>query len=176
MRFRLSFIAFLVASLLLALPALSAAAPGKGKPLVGARSLGDPLLPQLGNGGYDVDALPDRARLRPGRERLRLGGDDDRRHRDAEAEGVQPRLPGPRRLRGDRERPRGRLQPGRGDPGPEHRPGRHPADEAGGRRRSRRRGRRRAATSPSWSTTRARRSRSPTRTRRSRAGSPRAIR
>ncbi len=54
MRFRLSFIAFLVASLLLALPALSAAAPGKGKPVDGARSLGDPLLPQIGNGGYDV--------------------------------------------------------------------------------------------------------------------------
>ncbi|HWO48288.1 MAG TPA: hypothetical protein VNM42_00380, partial [Solirubrobacterales bacterium] len=54
MRFRLSFIAFLVVSLSLALPALSAAAPGKGKPVDGARSLGDPLLPQIGNGGYDV--------------------------------------------------------------------------------------------------------------------------
>ena len=30
--------------------------PGKGlgKPGAGARSLGDPLLPQIGNGGYDV--------------------------------------------------------------------------------------------------------------------------
>jgi hypothetical protein len=30
--------------------------PGKGlgKPVAGDRSLGDPLLPQLGNGGYDV--------------------------------------------------------------------------------------------------------------------------
>jgi len=54
MRFRLSFIAFLVVSLSLALPALSAAAPGKGKPVDGARTLGDPLLPQIGNGGYDV--------------------------------------------------------------------------------------------------------------------------
>ena len=56
MRFRLSFVAFLVLSMLLALPALSAAAPGKGKgkPVDGARSLGDPLLPQIGNGGYDV--------------------------------------------------------------------------------------------------------------------------
>jgi hypothetical protein len=54
MRFRLSFIAFLVVSLLLALPAFSAAAPGKGKPVDGARSLGDPLLPQIGNGGYDA--------------------------------------------------------------------------------------------------------------------------
>ena len=38
-------------------PAMSVAAPGGqggGKPVVGARSLGDPLLPQLGNGGYDV--------------------------------------------------------------------------------------------------------------------------
>jgi aminopeptidase N len=38
-------------------PAQSVAAPGGqggGKPVVGARSLGDPLLPQLGNGGYDV--------------------------------------------------------------------------------------------------------------------------
>ena len=56
MRFRLSFVAFLALSMLLALPALSAAAPGKGKgkPVDGARSLGDPLLPQIGNGGYDV--------------------------------------------------------------------------------------------------------------------------
>ena len=28
--------------------------PGKDKPVAGSRSLGDPLLPQLGNGGYDV--------------------------------------------------------------------------------------------------------------------------
>ena len=28
--------------------------PGGGKPVAGARSLGDPLLPQIGNGGYDV--------------------------------------------------------------------------------------------------------------------------
>lgn len=27
---------------------------GSGKPVAGARSLGDPLLPQLGNGGYDA--------------------------------------------------------------------------------------------------------------------------
>ena len=27
---------------------------GKGKPVAGSRSLGDPLLPQLGNGGYDA--------------------------------------------------------------------------------------------------------------------------
>ncbi len=28
--------------------------PGKDKPVAGSRSLGDPLLPQLGNGGYDA--------------------------------------------------------------------------------------------------------------------------
>jgi hypothetical protein len=50
---------------LLALPALGAAkgggqrhghahGHGHGKPSAGARSLGDPLLPQIGNGGYDV--------------------------------------------------------------------------------------------------------------------------
>jgi hypothetical protein len=32
-----------------------AGVPGKGKPSAGARSLGDPLFPQLGNGGYDVE-------------------------------------------------------------------------------------------------------------------------
>jgi aminopeptidase N len=39
------------------LPAAAVAAPGgngNGKPTAGARSLGDPLLPQLGNGGYDA--------------------------------------------------------------------------------------------------------------------------
>jgi aminopeptidase N len=41
-----------------ALPAAATAQPGgngQGKPSVGARSLGDPLLPQLGNGGYDAE-------------------------------------------------------------------------------------------------------------------------
>lgn len=47
------------ALLVVALPAASSAhsgspGPGGGKPVVGARSLGDPLLPQIGNGGYDV--------------------------------------------------------------------------------------------------------------------------
>ena len=47
-----------IALLLLALPATAAATPGgkgKGMPTVGARTLGDPLLPQIGNGGYDVE-------------------------------------------------------------------------------------------------------------------------
>ena len=36
---------------------ISTAAPSGAdlpRPLIGARTLGDPLLPQLGNGGYDV--------------------------------------------------------------------------------------------------------------------------
>ena len=55
-RFRIAI--FAVGLLLVALPAVSAAAPGgggKGKPSNGARTLGDPILPQIGNGGYDVD-------------------------------------------------------------------------------------------------------------------------
>ena len=55
-RFRIA--VFAVGLLLLALPAVSAAAPGgdrKGKPSNGARTLDDPILPQIGNGGYDVD-------------------------------------------------------------------------------------------------------------------------
>ena len=42
----------------LVVPAAAAAPPGgqgQGKPTDGARTLGDPLLPQIGNGGYDVD-------------------------------------------------------------------------------------------------------------------------
>ena len=47
-----------IALVALALPASAIAAPGgqgQGKPSDGARTLGDPLLPQIGNGGYDVD-------------------------------------------------------------------------------------------------------------------------
>jgi aminopeptidase N len=46
-----------IALLALSVPATAAAAPGgkgKGKPIVGAQTLGDPLLPQIGNGGYDA--------------------------------------------------------------------------------------------------------------------------
>jgi aminopeptidase N len=48
---------FGIALLIALLPAAATAAPGggTGKPSAGARSLGDPLLPQLGNGGYDVE-------------------------------------------------------------------------------------------------------------------------
>ena len=45
------------ALLVVALPSAGNADPGGkggGKPVAGARSLGDPLLPQIGNGGYDV--------------------------------------------------------------------------------------------------------------------------
>jgi aminopeptidase N len=52
---------FVIAVSSVAVPVTGAAAPGghnhghgHGKPVVGARSLGDPLLPQLGNGGYDA--------------------------------------------------------------------------------------------------------------------------
>ena len=53
---RFAVMAILVAGL--AVPATAgagdAADVGPGTPVAGARSLGDPLLPQLGNGGYDV--------------------------------------------------------------------------------------------------------------------------
>jgi aminopeptidase N len=48
---------FIAALSALALPMAADAAPGgagHGKPTAGARTLGDPLLPQIGNGGYDV--------------------------------------------------------------------------------------------------------------------------
>src|SRR5262245_40664309 len=52
---------FVIAVSSVAVPVTGAAAPGghghghgHGKPVVGARSLGDPLLLQLGNGGYDA--------------------------------------------------------------------------------------------------------------------------
>jgi len=49
-------VAFVVGILLLVVPAAAQAGKrqGGGKPVDGARSLGDPLLPQIGNGGYDV--------------------------------------------------------------------------------------------------------------------------
>ncbi|MQA73619.1 MAG: M1 family peptidase [Solirubrobacterales bacterium] len=58
---------------LLAFPATSAAAPGGqgyGKPSDGARSLGDPLLPQLGNGGYDAEHYRIELDYDPGANRL----------------------------------------------------------------------------------------------------------
>ncbi len=48
---------FVIALTTVTVPLTGAAAPGghgHGKPVAGARSLGDPLLPQLGNGGYDA--------------------------------------------------------------------------------------------------------------------------
>lgn len=55
MRGRLTGILLVVTSLALPVAgSAQAAPPGGGTPVAGARSLGDPLLPQLGNGGYDV--------------------------------------------------------------------------------------------------------------------------
>ena len=55
MRGRLTGILLVVASLTVPLAGAAQAEPGgKGKPVAGSRSLGDPLLPQLGNGGYDA--------------------------------------------------------------------------------------------------------------------------
>ncbi len=58
MAFTRAWITGLVLALIsLVLPTAVAAKPGglgHGKPSAGARSLGDPLLPQIGNGGYDV--------------------------------------------------------------------------------------------------------------------------
>ena len=54
---RPTFVITAAACLVVAVPAASSANPGNpnsGKPVAGARSLGDPLLPQIGNGGYDV--------------------------------------------------------------------------------------------------------------------------
>jgi aminopeptidase N len=53
---RRGWLAMVVGSVLLVAPgALAAqAAAADGKPVAGARTLNDPLLPQLGNGGYDV--------------------------------------------------------------------------------------------------------------------------
>ena len=55
---RRRWLAIVVGTALLVAPggiAAQAAPNGKGKPVAGERSLGDPLLPQRGNGGYDVE-------------------------------------------------------------------------------------------------------------------------
>jgi aminopeptidase N len=57
MNVRLRTVAAVVSILALAAVLPAAAEAGKhhrGKPVAGARTLGDPLLPQIGNGGYDV--------------------------------------------------------------------------------------------------------------------------
>ena len=54
-------------------PAAATAKPGGdtgGKPTAGARSLGDPLLPQLGNGGYDVEHYRIRLKYEPDNNEL----------------------------------------------------------------------------------------------------------
>ncbi|MEZ5184157.1 MAG: hypothetical protein R2720_00290 [Candidatus Nanopelagicales bacterium] len=62
MGFQAGLVAAASALLVVFTPGSSSAAPtghghghGNGKPVAGARTLGDPLLPQVGNGGYDVD-------------------------------------------------------------------------------------------------------------------------
>ena len=55
LRGRLTGILLVVLSLIVPVAgAAQAALAGKARPVVGARTLGDPLLPQLGNGGYDA--------------------------------------------------------------------------------------------------------------------------
>ena len=52
---------------------------GGGKPVTGARSLGDPLLPQLGNGGYDVEHYTIELDYDPVANRFDQRDHDDRR-------------------------------------------------------------------------------------------------
>lgn len=49
-------VAVVLGSVMLVVPAAAEAGKrhGEGKPVAGARTLGDPLLPQIGNGGYDA--------------------------------------------------------------------------------------------------------------------------
>ena len=102
-------------------------------------------------------ATTDRARLRPGGERLRLGDDDDHATAtqklnefslDFQDDSTSRRGDGQRRAR-----PTSRRSDG--EPLDRARSGGHPADEAGRRRRSRRRAEGGHATSRSRSTTRA---------------------
>ena len=76
-------------------PAMSMAAPGgrdDGKPVVGlVRS--DPLLPQLGNGGYDVEHYRIKLDYDPTTTSSRRRGPRSAPPRP-EAQRVQPRLPG----------------------------------------------------------------------------------
>ena len=120
-------------TLLLALPATAAAKPGgngQGKPTDGARTLGDPLLPQLGNGGYDVDSYrieldydPVANEFNSAKTTIEATASAKLREfsldfQDLDVSGVTV------------DGRRGRLQPGRGDAGPELRPRRDAADEA----------------------------------------------
>ena len=53
----------------------------RSRPVDGARSLGDPLLPQLGNGGYDAWHYTIELDYDPVSQPLRRGDDDHRRCR-----------------------------------------------------------------------------------------------
>ena len=80
-------------------------------------------------------ALHDRARLRPGRQHVRLGPDHDHGAVDRTPARAQPRLPGrPRRHQRQGRRARGRVpRRSSGDARPQPDPDGHPADEARGR-------------------------------------------
>ena len=94
-RRRLTGILLVVASLTVPFAgAAQAGQSGQGKPVVGSRSLGDPLLPQLGNGGYDarhyrieLDYDPATNRFDTARTMIRPG-------RPSTLASLQPRLPG----------------------------------------------------------------------------------
>ena len=139
---RRGWLAMFVGSVLLVAPgALAArAAAADGKPVAGARTLGDPLLPQLGNGGYDVghyrielDYDPVANGFNSATTTIRATADASSRSSASTSRttSTSPRV--------TRRRPRGRVQPGRGatpDLSPD--PDGHPADEARRRRRTRR--------------------------------------
>ena len=62
--------------------------------VAGSRSLGDALLPQLGNGGYDAGHYEIDLDYDPEREPDRRRDDDDDRERERQPARAQPRLPG----------------------------------------------------------------------------------
>ncbi len=70
----------------------------------GARSLGDPLFPQIGNGGYDARSYDLDSTTTRWPNDVRVGDDDDEGDRDPGPLGVQPGLPGHGRLGRTRER------------------------------------------------------------------------
>ena len=123
-----------IALLLLALPATAAATPGgkgKGKPTVGARTLGDPLLPQIGNGGYDAEHY----RIELDYDPVANVFNSAKTKIDATAEAKLKEFSldfqdlDVSSVKVDGRR--GRVQPGRRHPATEPDPRGHPADEAG---------------------------------------------
>ena len=103
----------------------------------GSRSLGDPLLPQLGNGGYDATHYDIDLDFDPVANVFDSAVTTMTCTRHAGPVGVQPRLPGPRRAGRAGERPPRRVPAGRGHARPQRRPVPQPADEARGHARGR---------------------------------------